>query len=172
MFVHPRRSMGPIVWLVLTAVLAGCGSAPPPPAPPPEPIAAEPEPPPEAEPEPQPEPEAGRVELSTAFLVGGDMPSSTRDQVTEQVVQAIKNGAPLFRRCYAKEAARGNSPRGEIDVELVIKPGGSIGVLRAGKATLTEEGLVACTVRAFEKLELPSPPADYSIVAPIQYYPE
>jgi hypothetical protein len=163
--------MGPIVCLALTALLAGCGSAPPPPAPPPEPIAAEPEPPP-PEPEPEPEPEAGRVELSTAFLVGGDMPSSTRDQVTEQVVQAIKNGAPLFRRCYAKAAAQGTPPRGEIDVELVIKAGGSIGVLRAGKATLTEEGLVACTVRAFEKLELPSPPADYSIVAPIQYYPE
>ncbi len=169
MFLPPRRST--IAGLVFTTVLAGCGSAPPPPAPAPEPIAAEPEPPP-PEPEPEPEPEAGRVELSTAFLVGGDMPSSTRDQVTDQVVQAIKNGAPSFRRCYAKAVARGNSPRGEIDVELVIKAGGSIGVLRAGKGTLTEEGLVECTVRAFEQLQFPSPPADYTIVAPIQYYPE
>lgn len=157
--------------MACTVAMVACGTAPPPPVAQ-EPPAAEPEPPPAPPPEPEPEPEAGRVELSTAFLVGGDMPSSTKDQMTEQVVQAIKDGTPLFRRCYAKAQKRGISERGEIDVELVIKAGGSIGVLRAGKGTLSDEALVNCTVRAFEQLQLPSPPADYTIIAPIQYAPE
>ncbi|HOT11528.1 MAG TPA: AgmX/PglI C-terminal domain-containing protein [Polyangiaceae bacterium] len=169
--VHPARSRWSLTPLAIVGVLIGCASTPPASTPAPEPFEPEPEAP-VAPPEPKPEPEAGRVELSTAFLVGGDMPSSTRDQVTAQVVQAINDASSSFRKCYAKAVARGHSPKGEIDIELLIRPGGSIGALRPGKGTLTEEELVACTVRVFERLEWPSPPADYSIIAPIQYYPE
>jgi hypothetical protein len=100
------------------------------------------------------------------------MPASTNDEVTQQVVKAIEQGTALFRQCYAKSEKRGNSERGEIDVELIIKAGGGIGVLRPGKGTISDERLVSCTVKVFESLSLPSPPSDYTIIAPIQYAPE
>lgn len=160
-------------WAFIGAVGAvGCGgSAPAQPAPEVAP-ATMPEPPPPPPPAPEPEPEAGRVELSTAFLRGGQMPAPMLDQVTDQVVQAIKDGTPLFRRCYAKALSRDGSVRGEIDIELVIKTDGSIGLLRPGKGDLSDSELIECTLRAFEQLRLPTPPAEYSIVAPMQFKPE
>lgn len=100
------------------------------------------------------------------------MPASTRDEVTDRVVQAIHDGTPLFRRCYAKALARDPAVHGEVDVELVIKSDGTLGLLRAGKSDITDEALVVCALRVFEQLALPKPPADYSIVAPMQFRPD
>ena len=159
-------------FLVLPCVATACAepAAPPPAAP--TPAVAAPQEPPPPPPAPEPEPEAGSVKLSTAFLVGGEMPTSTRDQITDRVVQAIHDGTPLFRRCYAKALSRDPSVQGELDVELVIKTDGTIGLLRPGETDIADEALVACTLRVFEQLTLPTPPADYSIVAPMQFRPE
>ncbi len=100
------------------------------------------------------------------------MPVETRDRITDQVVKAIEDGTPLFRRCYAKALDRASDVQGEVDIELLIRADGSIGALRPGKGDIADEALVACTVRAFEQLDLPVPPADYSIVAPMQFRPE
>lgn len=152
---------------------AACGGAPPPAAPPayePPPPAPPPEAP--APQQPAPEPEAGSVALSTAFMVGGDMPEPQRDAITAQVVQVIADGTPLFRRCYAKALASDPAIRGEVDIEMIIKPGGNIGVLRAGKGDIGDAALIDCTLRAFEQLRYPSPPSDFSIIAPMQFKPE
>ncbi len=160
-------------WVIVGVFGApGCGGSAPAQPPPVATPAPMPEPPPPPPPPPEPEPEAGRVELSTAFLRGGQMPAPMLDQVTDQVVQAIKDGTPLFRRCYAKALARDAAMHGEIDIELVIKTDGTIGLLRPGKGDLTDTELIECTLRAFEKLQLPTPPAEYSIVAPMQFKPD
>ena len=158
--------------LAYMACITNCGGASPAPANEPEQPKTEPTPETTPETTPEPTPEAGNVKMSSAFIVGGDMPALVRDEITEQVVQAIMDATPLFRRCYARSVVRGTTPSGRIDIEMVIEPGGSIALLRAGKGTLTDRGLVRCTVRAFKHLSLPSPPANYSIVAPMYYDPE
>lgn len=157
-----------MVWGLVSVM--GCAE-PPRPAEAPPPVAYD-EPPPPPPTVAEPPPEAGIATLSTAFLVGGDIPTETRDAITKQVTQTISDAAPRFRQCYAKHVAKGLSERGEVDVELVLQPGPRFGVLRAGKGTLEDPELIDCTVRAFEQLQFPSPPADYTIIAPIQYRPE
>ncbi len=120
----------------------------------------------------EPEAEAGRVAMSTAFLRGGDMSPAMLDQVTDQVVQAIKDATPMFRRCYAKALDRNPTTQGEVDIELVIKKDGQIGVLRSGKRDIHDTELINCTLRAFERLTLPTPPANFTIIAPMQFHPK
>ena len=162
------------VWLPLLALAAmACSGTPaPPPTPPPAAptqTVPEPLPPPPA---PVAEPEAGRVDLSTAFLVGGEMPTGERDRITDLVVASIKAGTPLFRRCYAKALSRNASMRGEVDIEFILKSDGTLGVLRAGKGNVSDPQLIECTLQAFQQLALPRPPADYSMIAPMQFRPE
>lgn len=105
-------------------------------------------------------------------MVGGDIPQDQRDEITKQVTEAINNATAEFRKCYAKSLKRGMNEKGEVDVELLLQPGPTIGALRAGKGDLTDQKLIDCTVKVFESLPFPSPPANYTIIAPIQYRPQ
>lgn len=118
-----------------------------------------------------PEPEAGTVKLSSAFMIGGDMPASERDRIADEISRAIAASAPLFRRCYARGLSRNPSLSGDVNVEFVLRNDGTFALLRPGPATLQDAEVVQCAVDAFQKISMPRPPSEFSMSAPMQFRP-
>ena len=170
------RGLRRFVVLTMAVGAAACGGSPTPTeTPAPDQTEPDPEPAvaPTPEPEPEPDVEAGRVVWSPAVLVGGNMPDKVRDALTRDVIRVIKDAEPLFRKCYGRAAARGSAPRGDVNVIMLIEPGGTLDRITSGKGTtLTDTTLVNCALGVFQQLQLPSPPSDLSIDGKLQFYPE
>lgn len=164
------RLLVPVVFACVQLACAEPTAQPRPtmmPPPQPQPVAplAQPAPP------PQPEPEAGNVSLSSAFMIGGEMPPKERDRIADEVSRAIAAQIGLFRQCYARGLKRNPSLSGEVNVEFVLHPDASFALLRPGAATLQDQDVADCTVEAFRKLAMPHPPGDFSMSAPMQFRP-
>lgn len=108
---------------------------------------------PTAEPEPEEPPEAGEVKLGPAIMTGGaGMSNEARQSAKEAFIASFNQGMHHFRRCYAPALQRNAELEGGVDVEVVLKPDGSIYEVKLVSAEIEDPALVRCVVKAFRKL--------------------
>jgi hypothetical protein len=118
-------------------------------------------------------PEAGSVALGAAMLVGGNgMASDALDRSTEDFRAVFTANLPSFRRCYGAAASRLAPRSGSIQVKIVLRADGSVYDLQHQGGTITDPGLVDCTLQAVRGMPYrPHGGQLFQVETPIEYAP-